>query len=523
MSPIRPPMPRSALTPQDCLKVATDAWEDLLASFKGQTEYTPGDPDDSIPAPNFWQVGCAFDTMLDYVWLLNDLGTPMSPDDLKSLMTLARNGYEYGIGCNAAVWYDDWAWYGIAASKAFDPAYMDFFGGQLDFFQNVALNMWGLIAHGKFDAVADSIPADSDAWRTDLDWPDQLTQDGLKARGQYHHGTTHTWDNIKKLQDQDSFFNTPGKNWAVPRFDGGAWQYDMYASQLPLDYKDGNAYKTPNPADLGPPYQGPFQFSLMTGLYVVLAQRLAQAARIKDQLAADGRVSPDVSARLGSESYDDAVAASVKFIDDWFAVDQGDYSWVRKIDASETSPAAILFRERAPTYAKPPSIPDDRGIYVDGYPVVPGFKTDNFWCGDQGLFLGALVAQGRLDQARKLVSGVQQWLTCPCRWNVVIGFTPSSFPDHGDYASGSGIFWRYVLYACRTNADFRSWMIHEEMALFDNIVVASVSNTWTEATGLFQPFNTVAVGVAACYLLNEAAKAPNPPEARGSNPFSRRK
>lgn len=520
MSPIRPPMPRSALTPQDCLKVATDAWEDLLASFKGQTEYIPGHPGDPlsryIPAPNFWQIGCVFDTMLDYVWLRNDLGTPMSTDDLKPLMTLARNGYEFGIGRNAAVWYDDWAWYGIAASKAFDPAYMDFFAGdQLDFFQNVALNMWGLIAHGKFDAVADSIPAESDAWRTTGDLKDQLTQDGLKERGQYHHGTTHTWDSLKKLQDQDSFFNTPGKNWAVPRFDGGAWQYDMYATQLPLTAVDGNAYLTPNPADLGPPYQGPFQFSLMTGLYVVLAQRLAQAARIKDQLAADGRMSPDVCARLGSESYDDAIAASFRFIDDWSAVDQGDYSWVRKTEPH--TPPGILFRERAPTYAKPPSIPDDRGIYVDGYPVVPGFKTDNFWCGDQGLYLGALVAHGRVAQATLLVNGVRQWLTCPCRRNVVIGFTPSSFPDHGDYASGSGIFWRYVLYACRTNANFRSWMINEEMGrdLLDNIVVASVSNTWTDANDLFKPFNKVAVGVAACYLLNEAAKAAKQSEARG--------
>jgi len=122
------------------------------------------------------------------------------------------------------------------------------------------------------------------------------------------------------------------------------------------------------------------------------------------------------------------------------------------------------------------------------------------------LYLGALVTEGRSTQAQALVTGVAKGLTTD---NIVQGFSPADFPDPGDYASGSGIFWRYVLHACRTNPAFRKHMVGLVSA-DDNIVATSAANPTNEAAGLFNPFNIVAVEAAACYVLNEASKGEKP-------------
>ena len=90
-----------------------------------------------------------------------------------------------------ASWYDDWAWWGIAASKAFDPDYEEIFGQRLGFFQSVAIDMWDLIDDGGFKAVADSIP--DEVWAQSSAG---FTRKVLTDRCERHKGTRNAWNLI---------------------------------------------------------------------------------------------------------------------------------------------------------------------------------------------------------------------------------------------------------------------------------------------------------------------------------------
>ena len=452
--------------------------------------------------PNFWQIGCAFDTILDYFLALKESGQ-MSPADgalMAQLTADAATGYQYGIVGLAAAWYDDWCWWGIAASKAFDPDYEEIFGDQLEFFQSAAIDLWGLVDSGAFAPVADSIPAG--VWKQAAGQSNgvQFSAAILSARAELHTGTRNAWALIERgatgtgtpRQNADyAAFTAQGQWWAVPRFAGGCWQYDLSASSFPCNDGPWPFWEYPNPVNQT---LGPFQVTLMQGLYLnFCCSLLAAAGRAAAEKKSGGawdRLQP-------AETYRQSADAVIAFLADWVELPQPD---------SLATPFAqgALFHERPATY----------GQLQDGsYPPLQGYHSDAYWAGDQGLVMGALEQYAQLGGALPASlqgmpalllagmfynmpatdgSGAVGWYRDPSGTSPIVG-------DSNDYGSGSGIFWRYVMRCCRLDPDFA------RQARADPTIVgtATTSGTGPNHWGntLFVPFNGVAAGIGAWYLL----------------------
>jgi hypothetical protein len=296
------------------------------------------------------------------------------------------------------------------------------------------------------------------------------------------------WEN-RDDGSQPGYFTSP-EGWAVPRFPGGVWQYDMFQGERP-----GPPECTPNhvPLDdhrkLSDPRSkycplGPFQNTVMNGLYLELALRLAQNGQ-------------------GAETLQ-AAKTELAFLHNWFVV-PGDESLLNGFPDG-----SALIRERVATYA-------DLG---GTYPTVEGFAADGAWCGDQGLIIGGLVDKLLVDptdptdpedQARAIAiaRGVLLHMVGDC------GVMPCSdgFDDHNDpddYSCGSGVFWRYLLHGFGQNAALRTTILGlVAEAPQDNAVYVSAEKAGAHecASGndLFTGFNTIATLLAAIEILEQAS------------------
>ncbi|MBB4840288.1 hypothetical protein HNP52_003380 [Sphingomonas kyeonggiensis] len=453
--------------------------------------------------PNFWQVGCVFDTVLDYFLALKEAGE-LDLDSatlMEALVNKAVHGYQYGIVGLTAAWYDDWSWWGIAASKAFDPEYSGIFGDKLEFFQTAAIDLWGLVDDGDFTTIANRIP--------DAIWANsalqsnrvKFTREILSARGELHIGTRNSWALIERgaqdggtprqNADYATFTTQTVGDWAVPRFPGGCWQYDF--STLPFPVDDGPDASNPNPA-----YNtlGVFQVTLMSGLYLSFCCSLIAAANRK---AAEG-LSGGAWDRLQSvEAYRQKADEVAAFLASWLNLPGSDSL------ATEFAHGKLV-HERTPTYA-----PFDAG----GLPPVEGYFANAYWGGDQGLIMGALAQYAQLPGANvpdadsypsELLQGV--FYNMPAfSWghpNMVgpyldpQGNSPIS-RDSNDYGSGSGIFWRYVMRTCRADPSFGNPARQDPYIVSTATNSGTIDNDW--GNNLFQPFNTVAAAIGAWYLL----------------------
>lgn len=457
--------------------------------------------------PNFWQIGCAFDTILDYFLALREAGELNDGDRalMAQLMSSAVAGYQYGIVGLAAAWYDDWSWWGIAAAKSFDADYEEIFGDRLAFFQSAALDLWGLVDAGDFATVAGSIP--------DAVWEQSQYQCGrtpfsqimLSARSDLHAGTRNAWALIERgangqgtpRQNADfKHFTTRQKDkWAKPRFAGGCWQYDL--STLAFPCNDGPDWANPDPAAQT---LGVFQVTLMQGLYLSFCCGLIAAAERK---AAQGKSGGAWDRLQAAETYRQSADEVAGFLADWLGVLPPD-------SLAVGFQAGALVHERTPTYA-----PLDDGAC----PHLHGYFDDAYWAGDQGLIMGALKQYAMLAGAASpaalepwpfaLLKGV--FFNMPATaWNMPDAVGPYLDPsgsspisnDSNDYGSGSGIFWRYVMRWCRLEPGIAGWAASDPWVL----TVATTSGTNANAWGnsLFQPFNSVAAAIGAWYLTGKS-------------------
>jgi len=186
------------------------------------------------------------------------------------------------------------------------------------------------------------------------------------------------------------------------------------------------------------------QNTVTNGLYWVLTARLFHAT--------------------GNSYYSDVVDKILEFLRLWFSLDNDDYRLLNFYDSGRTDKAVV--RERV-------------GLYASGN-VVPGYRANFAWTGDQGLVLGGLVDQMKivgqgseyaalLDLAKKILAGVKDHLSDP-KTQLLRPWAPYTDPDnpdsdHGapggdvdDYMTGVAVFMRYLLYAFQTNADLKSYM-----------------------------------------------------------------
>ncbi|HJP89037.1 MAG TPA: hypothetical protein VJ850_08390 [Candidatus Limnocylindrales bacterium] len=418
-----------------------------IETYRAQAAIAFGKLLQMLPASgNGWQIGNVFDTLLDYV-----LRNPTSEPRPNALAEAALERWK--ATQSSMCWYDDYAWWGIASSKAFDDRYAEVFGPYRATFQDISIGCWKLMHLGK------------------------------PAAGPYKYlGAPAVWQN-RDEGDEPGYF-TSRAGWAAPRFPNGVWQYDMWVGTRtdPPDCtpnQDASGGRVSDPTSRYCPL-GPYQNTVVNTLFLELALRLALHGQGDEFLAA-------ANAELG-------------FLHSWFQL--GDHGPLQAFDDG-----SALICERVPTYA------DYQGTEMP----VEGFAADSMWTGDQGLLIGGLVdklralptdPQNASDQALALAvtTGVLVHLATP----KGVPSTSDGFNqgDEGDYCCGSGVFWRYLLYGFGQNPKVKQVVLDLVAADPDgNAVFVSAQNATTAAcagaNSMFDQFNALATLVAAIEILGQ--------------------
>lgn len=440
---------------------------------------------------NYWQIGNVVDTMFDFLAM-----PALSPSDFNrfnqmpgslNFCSSARTFAPY-VACRYPVnaqlaggcWYDDYGWWGIAGSKAFDSRYARIFeaSGIRTAFQKIATNNWELMRVGKGDGI--------------------------------HKGAPQGWTNRDNLVGFDPKPTPIPDQLTPPRFQGGVWQYDLFTNARSNGDNRVPNWKGPlectgqtmNPKTTA---LGPYQDTVVNGLYFTLAQRLLPHDPFhKDEYLA-------------------AIRDMYTFLRSWFGYDQGymlpktpgaqcpagcdNVTALLNISQRSGSPWPGLVYERVSTYAAP-----------DGstapYPAVENWSSKTFWTGDQGLLLGGLVDYARFspndrmsrDVAAMLLKGVTTRMVGNdggvVPWLSADGNAPGN--DPGDYESGNGIFMRYLLYAnsVQTAANPVPTMVKSpEFQSFLRKAADAAYCDYQQYDSMFGHFNALATMVTARQLL----------------------
>ncbi len=397
---------------------------------------------------NAWQIGNVFDTLTDYLVRF--------PEAEKTPGTVAKIALDqWTKAAGSMCWYDDYGWWGIASEKAFHSEYANIFTDNASTFQGIAKKCWDVMSNGK---------------------PGQAYN---------YRGGPSVWDN-RENGSPTGYFTSPD-TWAVPRFAGGVWQYDMWKGGRPKEKectpdKDENCNRIsdPNKIELGP-----FQLTVMNGLYLLLALRLGQ----------------------NGNGTAEAVKNEIGFLKTWFnlnqehPVEEGLLMQFSPFDPWQET----LVRERVGTYA-----------YCDAkgsYPSVNGYSPGSAWCGDQGLILGGLLDYFLVDSsdpfpqiyAISIAAGVVRQMVI----DQVVQPTLNLFNDPDDYGCGSGVFWRYLLRGFGENDAFRqevlAWVKGDpNNAIYRSAEYACAHGSPGHPNALFADFNVLATLTAAIEILQAA-------------------
>ena len=184
---------------------------------------------------NYWQQGCILDTVIDYFKFSIQKGTQTKSDAQAFMKSVFLDCYMQAGYEQAGCWYDDFGWWGIASSKAYDSSYDDVFGSYIYDYQNIAMHCWNIMKNGKKDQ-------------------------------QRYKGAPNVWDNC----DQTYFASV------APRIKGGVWQYEIFQNQRD---NECSPFNPANPLASGVTL-GPYQLTVVNTLYFVLGGRLAEAGQV---------------------------------------------------------------------------------------------------------------------------------------------------------------------------------------------------------------------------------------------------
>jgi hypothetical protein len=422
-----------------------------ILKYLGQMEYTFVTlfPIFQKPA-NPWQTGNVFDTLLEYVVRYTAPGG--SAEDVVQAGLTQWNKVK-----DSMCWYDDYGWWGIAFAKAFDDKYANVFGTHRSEAQENAKHCWDIMHTGKPNAPA--------PWNYK------------------YKGGPNVWANRDETGNPGYFTNA---GWAQPRFTGGVWQYDLWVTPRPhppecTPNKNPKGLCVSDPKLIDWCALGPFQLTVMNGLYFVLALRLA----LKKQ-------------GTGTAA---AATAEYDFLKQWFSL-RGEESLLQIFSGD----GSALVRERVATYDKLNGV----------YPTVEGYVAADAWCGDQGLMLGGLLDYLSFkpsnpdveSQAISIAGGVLSHMVDE---NGVMPYS-NGFDDHGDpddYSCGSGVYWRYLLQGYNQNSTLKKQVLDYVITEQEkNSVYISAEQASARVPGnqnkLFAYFNVLSVLMAAIEILGEA-------------------
>lgn len=400
---------------------------------------------------NYWQLGCCFDTMTDCLRILGPATDPELPK-------LALSRYNATSGA----WYDDFAWWAIAAAKAYDPAFKEIFRELAGSFTGIAQGCWGVLDEGMSDGV--------------------------------HNGAPQVYEN----RDNRSFFTNPPvvpHYWVKPRFDAGrgsglhgVWQKDIFANERARPNWTGPVEVNPNPSiPSATNILGPYQTTVVNALYFLTAVRLEQARR----------TNPGIP------------ATAVQMIDEYgFLRTWMGYNQIRPIEKGkkllneEFHDGTALVLERVSTYAKHGGI----------YPKVENWDPRTSWGGDQGLIINALTGYHQLRPDPLIPHLLRALLLGYARHEVDRHGVPQPYYpitnnkltqwDSSDYACGIGVFMRGVLQAALSNGSSVKAVV--EAPEFQAFLRRAVA--WARAAkpdDLFSTLNVLATLLAGIELLRQ--------------------
>jgi hypothetical protein len=387
---------------------------------------------------NWWQIGNVFDTLTDYLLRYPDAEKTITGRVVE--IALDR----YLKAASSACWYDDYGWWGVASEKAFHSEFAQIFAGHDTTYQDIARQCWIVMNTGKPGAYS-------------------------------YRGAPNAWEN-RENGSPTGYFTAPD-TWAVPRFTGGVWQWEIFK-----DRRATGECSPSNPSDPNTQTLGPFQLTVMNGLYLVLALRLGD----------------------NGNGTAEAITNEMGFLNNWFDIDlqpgADDEGLLIRFP-----PSLTLVRERVPTYA----FCAPRGIN----PSVQPNNAEAAWCGDQGLILGGLLDyqaafnpsdQGPQQQALSIAGGVLAHMVKDQVVQPVLNITN----DLNDYGCGSGVFWRYLLRGFQQNGALRdrilAWVQGDPT---NNAVFRSAEfacNGVSPGNALFRDFNVLATLTAAIDILEAA-------------------
>ncbi|WP_299625296.1 hypothetical protein [uncultured Tenacibaculum sp.] len=412
-------------------------------------------------APNYWQAGCIFDTVLDFLALSitsplddNEDVTISKAEAQKAVHDVLKkyncdiifnqnktqhvpaNVYYNGTSeipgiAQCANWYDDAGWWGIACAKVYDPSYKELFTSE---------------TKAKAEKIAKAC------------WTAMET------------GTYTQYGGAPNVYQTAINQNSPYVDQAAPRYQGGVWQSN---------------FGDPLTASLGP-----FQNSVVNGLWFTLSTRLY---KMSGDFELQKRISPYI------ESFS-------SFFKQWMA--DSEYSILFK-----TGEQSGLIRERYPAYNN--SVIQHGGNIL----VNPSswFEANTCWAGDQGLYLGGfyeystimLSEQSFANEAMNLIlGGIPNMTTTnpitPIQGNVIAPWFPYTsdnglkVTDSSDYASGSGICMRYLLYGYLKGGNPISERLSQTNDPLCELIHASaeacVNNTYPQfGNTSFDQFNSLSI------------------------------
>lgn len=505
-----PKTPPKTYTSKDYRTTAKSIYASLTQS---------GDSNNFTGSENYWQLGCVFDTLLDYMAEAvkadpseSSTATQLVSATWAKLSTLKKKestGY-YGY------WYDDYGWWGIAANKSTMKEYSPFFK-----------NEFRTDANGNVITEADNFKDFANyCWSTMINGKN----DGL------HFGADNVWDKC----DQTFFARV------APKFSGGVWQYDIFkekraanlednqtnsnpSTPVNIILKDGKysiistadldakveAYKKAHPDEPDTSFGniislieneenetiytacglGPFQLTVVNGLYLILGLRMGN----NTSKAASNKV--------------------FSFIKDWVNVDEKGVN---------------------PLIHKTLKLASERISCYKNNDAVYNYHADHFWGGDQGLLIGGMVdfiknnpdspdVKTALDIVDQIIEGVCTNMQKDGKvypWYPVDYVSPTDLThpqpapapmEIWDYPGGSGIFMRYLLYAFKQNESLRSDILNNKHGVRDFIInsanacqegtLPSIQNGMA-ADNLWDWQNQLAVLTMAIHLLDYEATHP---------------